>query len=287
MSGGSQRINQNDDYVVCLRSTNDCKKFGRVVAQHWLDRRSLPLIDSELSMAYALIVRDAFLSHIKQVAGEPAGYKVAAITPPAQRDLGIREPLGAIYLAGMFRSAGEGISIEANYGARPIVEAKLMAIVGDVAINNAHTPDEIAKSISYLNPSIELGDSLAHRNQPMTGAVLTTYNVGTRCILTGPLLPFSGTSEQILELEKMVVSTHDMNLGVELERLGAEVMMGSPLNAISWLVQYQKAQGVQLRIGDRLGLGAMSRVRPDAGQSITTIWQGLQPEPVEVEVSFS
>lgn len=274
--------------IVSLRNRKNCEAFGKTVAEHWIDRKPLPMLDPDLPMTNALIVRNTFLKHLESVVGRPAGYKVAAITPPAQRDLGICEPLGAIYLLGMFSSA-DSAKVSVTFGARPIVEAKMMAVVGDKAINDADSPQNAAKSISHLVPSLELGDSLAHRDQRIIGAILTVYNVGARCVLTGPMIPFSiAVNDDVSGLEKMIVSTHDVGpTSKELERHSASVMMGSPLNAIYWIVQHHRAQGFIFKQGDRLGLGALSRVRPTSGQTINTVWEGLLTKPIEVGVTFA
>jgi len=82
--------------AVSLHNVKDCEAFGEIIAEHWLCRKSLPMLDPALCMEHALVVRDSFLKHLNPAVGLVAGYKVAAITPPAQRDLGIHEPLGAI-----------------------------------------------------------------------------------------------------------------------------------------------------------------------------------------------
>src|SRR3981189_1764659 len=116
----------------------DCKALGASAAEHWVARTSLPLLDLALSMDQAVCIRDAFLAQIQPLLGRPLGYKAAVITPPAQRDLGLKEPIGGIYLAAMFRPA-DGATIPVTYGARPIVEAKLFAIVKDEAIHDSRT----------------------------------------------------------------------------------------------------------------------------------------------------
>ncbi|SFO97360.1 hypothetical protein SAMN05216330_105182 [Bradyrhizobium sp. Ghvi] len=112
------------DAANIVSAEDGIEALAQLVASRWLERRSLPLIDERLSMETALRVRDKFLGLIQPLLGAPLGYKVAAITPPAQRDLGIREPLGGIYLAGMFSFANIA-PIPVSYGNRPIVEAKL------------------------------------------------------------------------------------------------------------------------------------------------------------------
>jgi 2-keto-4-pentenoate hydratase len=264
-----------------------CEALGRLVAKHWMERRPLPLIDTNLSMETAVCARDWFLSLIQPLMGGPLGYKAAAITPPAQRDLGIKEPLGGIYLAGMF-SPANGSPISVHYGCRPIVEAKLLVAVKDEAINEARSADEVAQHIAYILPSIELGDSLVDPRQELTAPILVLYNVGARAVLNGPAISFDGSQKAINALNSLVVTTKDANSGNRIDRRSGMEMMGGPLNAVLWIVKDQNGRGVRLRPGDRLGLGALSRVRPSAGLRVETCWEGILAEnPLIVSVCFT
>jgi 2-keto-4-pentenoate hydratase len=259
--------------------------LAQLVARRWLERKPLPLIDESLSMETALRVRDKFLRLIQPLLGAPLGYKVAAITPPAQRDLGIREPLGGIYLAGMF-SFANGAPVPVSYGNRPIVEAKLMVAVADDAINDAETVEDAAKHIAYIIPSIELGDSLAEVRQKLTAPILMLYNVGARAALLGQPIAFDGSEQAVRALNALVVTTMDSRDGRHIDTQSASAMMGGPLNAVLWIIRDLRSRGVRLRPGDRLGLGALSRVRPTPGLQLDTRWEGLTETPVLVRVSF-
>jgi 2-keto-4-pentenoate hydratase len=271
--------------ALTVTSFEDCRALGRSVAEHWLTRTALPLIDTALTMEHAECARSEFLGCLQPLLGAPLGYKVAAVTPPAQRDLGVREPLGAVYLAGMFRMLdGHDAVVSAAYGVRPIVEAKLVVTVRDEGINEALTPAEVAQHIAYVLPSIELGDSLVQPSQKLTGAILTLYNVGARAMLNGPPIVFDATSCADV-LRELVVTTRD-GTGKILEVEHGTSIMGDPLQAILWIVRDQNARGLRLRAGDRLGLGALSRVRPAPGLIFDTTWEGLQKEPVKLTVRF-
>jgi 2-keto-4-pentenoate hydratase len=214
----------------------DCKALGAAVAEHWVSRTSLPLLSPNLSMDQAVCIRDAFLAQIQPLMGRPLGYKAAVITPPAQRDLGLKEPLGGIYLAAMFRPA-DGATIPVTYGARPIVEAKLLAIVKDEAINDAQTVGEAARSIAFLLPSIELGDSLVNVDQKITAPILTVYNVGARAVLTGTPMPFDGTEAATEKLKRMTVTTRNVGSNTIVDQQSADVIMGNPMNAVLWIIR--------------------------------------------------
>jgi 2-keto-4-pentenoate hydratase len=271
--------------ALTVASVEDCRALGRSVAEHWLTRTALPLIDTALTMEQAECARSEFLGCLQPLLGAPLGYKVAAVTPPAQRDLGVREPLGAVCLAGMFRMLdGHDAIVPAAYGVRPIVEAKLVVTVRDEGINEALTPAEAAQHIAYVLPSIELGDSLVQPSQKLTGAILTLYNVGARAMLNGPPIAFDAASHADV-LRELVVTTRD-GTGKILEVERGTSIMGDPLQAILWIVHDQNARGVRLRAGDRLGLGALSRVRPAPGLIFDTTWEGLQKQPVKLTVRF-
>ena len=273
------------DAANIVSAEDGIEALAQLVASRWLERRSLPLIDERLSMETALRVRDKFLGLIQPLLGAPLGYKVAAITPPAQRDLGIREPLGGIYLAGMFSFANIA-PIPVSYGHRPIVEAKLMVAVGNDAINDAETVEDAAKHIAYIIPSIELGDSLADVGQRLTAPILMLYNVGARAALLGPPIAFDGSDEAVRALNALVVTTTDSRDGRHIDTQSASAMMGGPLNAVLWIIHDLRSRGVRLRPGDRLGLGALSRVRPTPGLRLDTRWEGLTESPAMVRARF-
>jgi len=145
-----------------------------------VSRTSLPLLSPDLSMDQAVCIRDVFLAQIQPLMGRPLGYKAAVITPPRSVTWGSKEPPEASILAAMFRPA-DGATIPVTYGARPIVEAKLFAIVKDEAINDAQTVEEVARSIAFLLPSIELGDSLVNVDQKITAPILDRLQCGRTC----------------------------------------------------------------------------------------------------------
>jgi 2-keto-4-pentenoate hydratase len=265
----------------------DCRALGRSTAQHWLDRTPMPLIDTSLTMEEAECARTEFLRQLQPLLGAPLGYKVAAITPPAQRDLGVHDPLGATYLGGMFRMLDRPDAvISVKYGVRPIVEAKLIVTVKDDGINDAKTVEDVASHIAYVVPSIELGDSLVQPDQKLTGPILTVYNVGTRAMLNGQPLQYSSPGALTQALRNMTVITRDAD-GKTVEIEHGTSIMGDPLKAVLWIVHDQNARGVRLKAGDRLGLGAMSRVRPSVGTVMDTSWEGLEPDPVKLQVRFN
>jgi 2-keto-4-pentenoate hydratase len=62
--------------------------------------------------------------------------------------------------------------------------------------------------------------------------------------------------------------------------------MGDPMLAVLWIVHDQHERGVRLEAGDRLAIGALSRVRPTAGSIVETHWEGLAAQPITLTVRF-
>ena len=110
--------------------------------------------------------------------------------------------------------------------------------------------------------------------------------MGARAVLTGTPLPFDGTEDATEKLKRMTVTTRNVGSNAIVDQQSADVMMGNPMNDVLWIVRNQHARGVRLVAGDRLGLGAMSRIRPTPGLHIATIWEGFTPEPATVEAVF-
>lgn len=157
---------------------------------------------------------------------------------------------------------------------------------GDDAINEAKTIEDAAKHIAYVLPSIELGDSLADIRQKLTAPILMLYNVGARAALLGPPIAFDGSEKAVRALNSLVVTTTDSRTGRDIDRQSARAMMGGPLNAVLWIVRDLRMRGVRLRAGDRLGLGALSRVRPTPGLQLETRWEGFTEIPTVVKAIF-
>src|SRR5262249_426878 len=97
---------------------------------------------------------------------------------------------------------------------------------------------------------------------------------------------FDGSEKAIRALNSFVVTTTDTRTGRDIDRQSADVMMGGPLDAVLWIVRDQSRRGVRLRAGDRLGLGALSRVRPTPGLRLEARWEGLADSPALVKAAF-
>ena len=117
--------------------------------------------------------------------------------------------------------------------------------------------------------------------------MLSALNVGTRLGVQGaPLLVPADAAGQARLLDQL----RDMNVrlvdgqGAALGGGKGSDVLGHPLNAVVWLAQALKAQGLALRPGQVVSLGSFSALLPPkAGLKVTVHYDGvpgLQPATV-------
>ena len=130
---------------------------------------------------------------------------------------------------------------------------------------------------------IELPDMVTAKEQPLTGAVITSFNVGARLgVLGKPIAPDAAMADA---LAKMTVVLRDQD-DKELGRAPGAAILGHPLNAVVWLAQDLAQSGGKLRAGDILSLGSFTApMPPKAGTKITVTYEGLPGNPT-VSVRF-
>ena len=148
----------------------------------------------------------------------------------------LREPGWTLYpkLPPGTHVKGSNAPIPASYAARPLVEADLIAVIGDAGINQARTPAEVLAHLSALRPFIELADLALPPDQKPTAESIAAVNVGARLgVLGEPIAIDPGIVER---LATMKVSLADGTGKVLAEAPGAAIL-GHPLNAVIWLAQ--------------------------------------------------
>lgn len=209
--------------------------------------------------------------------GAPAGYKAGLTSPPAQANFGVSEPVRGVLFADMFLE--DGATLPAGFGARPLFEADFIVVVGDAAINQAATPEEVMAALDTLHPFIELPDLVVTNPGELTGPKITAINVGARLGILGAGIP--ADPGLVDALAQMTVTITDQD-GTELASAPGAAILGHPLNAVLWL----RDSGVELAPGDLLSLGSFGPLLPPRpGLTATVTWAGLPGDPA-LSVSF-
>lgn len=238
-------------------------------------------LSKDMTIEEASRIRDGLVAELSASQGKIVGYKAGLTNPAVQKRFGHNSPVRGVLLEKMLLD--DGAEVPVKFGAIPFFEADLVVVVKDEGINQAKTPADVIKHIASIRPFIELPDLVTAKEQPLTGAVITSFNVGARLGVLGK--PITPSPDMVDALGKMMVVMRDQD-GKELAKVPGAAILGHPLNAVVWLAEDMAKSGGKLRAGDILSLGSFTPPNfPKAGSTITVTYEGLPGNP-SVSVRF-
>lgn len=228
----------------------------------------------------ALCTRDKVVAALSQHMGPVVGYKAGLTSPPAQERFGVTEPVAGVLYRDMFVQDGD--TVAQPHGAIPMFEADLILVIGDVAVNDATTPEEAMAHISAVRPFIELPDLTYAQGEPINGVTLTANGVAPRMGVLGAEIAVDDPAAMLEALAAMQVTVTAADGSVLAEAPGASVL-GNPVNSVLWL----HSKGFEFKPGDMISVGSIGPLLPPAkaGGKATVTYAGLPGNP-EVSVVF-
>ena len=242
---------------------------------------------AEMTDADAACARAKFQQRLAGKYGPLIGYKAGLTNPAVQKRFAYDKPVwGALYTDMMLPS---GAVVDAGFGARPLFEADLLVRVKSTAINSARTPADVMANIDQVIPFIELPDLMVETPAPpkFTGVGISAINVGARLGVRGTPIAVpadaAGQARMLGQLRDMNVRLVD-GTGAELGKGKGSDVLGHPLNAVVWLAEALRAQGLAMQPGQVISLGSFSPLVPaKAGVKGTVHYDGLAgAQPVTV-----
>ncbi len=262
-------------------AAGDCAAIAARAAAAWRAKSVVPGL-AGIDAATAACVQKTLVRDLVPDAGPPIGYKVGLTGKAMQQRLGVDHPVAGVLLSRMLLDPGT--PIPAGYAARPVVEADLVAVIGDAGINQAKTPAEVLAHLSALRPFIELADLALPADEKPSAASITAINVGARLgVLGEPIAIEPGMADR---LATMKVSLTDGSGKVLAEAPGASIL-GHPLSAVIWLARDLAARGEALRPGQLVSLGSFGPpAQPVPGGTVTLRYDGLSAVPVALSARF-
>jgi 2-keto-4-pentenoate hydratase len=257
----------------------------QAVAEAWLAKRPAPGFGVTMTMAEAARVQEQFTALVAKDLGPVVGYKAALTNPAVQQRFGYDQPLRGSLYAKMILPGGARVTVP--YGARPVYEADMIAVVGDAAkLMAARTLIEALEGIRVIRPFIELPDLVFDPQVKLDGPQLLAINAGARLGVVGESVRLPATEESVQRLASVQIDVVDQT-GARLGGGKGADVLDNPLNAVLWLAASLKAEGKSLKDGDLLSLGSFSALLPPkAGSTVTVRYTGLAFIPVEVSVRF-
>ena len=233
-----------------------------------------------LTMADAVCHHDVLLKRLADALGPVVGYKAAATSPGAQKQLGLDAPVLGVLYQDMLREDGATVAIDE--GARLIFELDLMARVGDESLNAATTREDAFAGIDAFVPFVELGDLMVPMGEPINGQLLQAMNAGARLGVTGTPIPLEGLSEDAIA-EATGTLKKD---GTVVAQAPATALLGHPLDAVLWIVDAADKRGLRLKKGDLLSLGSLGRFQMATPGKIEATYEGFSAEPATVQLTL-
>ena len=246
------------------------------LAEAWLAREPARAVAAGADMADAMCAQDMLVERLSEELGPPVGYKAGLTSPATQERFGVSSPLHGVLLRDMILE--DGATVPADFGARPIVEADLVVVVGDAAINDAMTPGEVLEHVSAIHPFIELADLVVAEGEPLDASVIAAIDVGARLGVLGAAV--EPTPEMADTLASMTVRLMGPD-GEALSEAPGSAVLGHPLGAVTFLTE----AGIELRPGDLVSLGSFGPPQPPAPGTFTATYDGLPGSP-GVSVTF-
>ncbi len=260
----------------------DDKAIAELTAKYQA-RQPAAMPPTTMTVAGGICGRDKFARAIEKTEGRPIGYKAGLTNVAVQKRFNYDQPMrGTLYRSMMLRSGAE---IDAKFGARPVFEADLIAVVRSSAIHDAKTPLEALAHVSAVYPFMELPDLVLEDPSKIAGPSLAMINVGARYGVLGSPIPLPATEASLAMLRDMTVRLVDGDGNVIDSGKGSGIL-DQPMNAVLWLAADLKKSGITLKEGDLLSLGSFTKlIPPKPGMKVWATYEGLPGNPY-VMVSF-
>jgi len=213
--------------------------------------------DFTLDQGYAIqrALERALCERGDRVVGWKAGFTNAAL----QERYGVREPvLGFLLGSGVF-SSGDAVPLSRFVSVG--LEVEVGFIMGADLAGPGVTTSSALLAVAGAIPCFELID-FRLSGKPKGMDVVADGVYANAMVLGGPLMPVQGLD---LALEGVVYEEN----GQRMATATAAEVMGNPLNSLAWLANALGRLGDQLRAGDLVLTGSISKVfRPKAGDAV-------------------
>lgn len=247
-------------------------------ARGWIAGQRLPdpLVRNidDANCAYA-----SFRAVLQAELGPPVGVKVAFTSPEAQARYGVDAPITGALFAPMLVGDGSKLSLKGSRS--PMYEADLVVTIGDPAIMQARTRQDVVAALRDVRPFIELPDIALPRGVPPSGPLLAAYGATPWRGVLGKGIAIRDLPDPVADLAAMTAVLKVDGKPVEAAR--GDALLGHPLDVVLWLV----AQGnYELKAGSILSLGALGNAAPALPGKRIEVEYNLAGRPMKASVTL-
>lgn len=181
--------------------------------------------------------------------GQPAGYKIACTNEAAQRFLNLDAPFHGPLLSSLMFDSPASLKAD-DFSMRAIEPEFGFEMAGDLPPRaTPYHREEVTAAVGDLLPSIEIVDS---RYEGWT-------TVGAACLIADQAAHGAWViGQRVSDWRRFDLAAHEVTLFIngEWNQTGrGEVVLGHPLNALTWLANALSQQGHGLKTGDFVTTG--------------------------------
>lgn len=197
----------------------------------------------------------AFRTVLEAELGPPVGVKVGFTSRQVQERIGVTAPVAGALFAPMLLPDGARLSLK---GSRtPFYEADLIVTVGDSAIMQATTREEVAAALKDVRPFIELPDLALQKAVRPSGPLMTAYGVMPWRGVLGRGVAISDLADPVADLAALTVELQVD--GQVVDNGNGEMLLDHPLDVVLWLIE---RGGYELKPGSVISLGSLGTLHP-------------------------
>lgn len=226
----------------------DCATTASDLAQAWLAREPVPAPEIA-DQNEAVCIQSAMITAI---GGTPVGWRVAFGSEAGREAMGVETPMLARLLDTMVLD--HAARVDRAFGAEPLAEADLIAVVGSAEIMAAETREQVLESLDSVRPFVAFTDTMLAEGEEASPLAIMALNGGVRAGVAGEPIRVEATDDWEEALGRMTVRI-ETETGDILADYPGMAAMGHPLDAVLWLVEELAARGETLQVGDLLSIG--------------------------------
>ncbi len=242
-----------------------------------------PLLPEGATLEDGFCAQDMVLERLIPRLGPVVGWKAGLTSDKAQAAFGVTEPVLGTLLRDMILK--DGAVVHPADAVRPLFEADLIVEVGDSAIMEAETPEEVLDHIAGVRPFLELPALYVAKEVKLDGPAITAIDVGAWKGVMGDLIEVPKCAEGVAMLADMTAKLTDAQ-GAELSAVPGKAVLGNPLNAVLWVRDMLAERGESMKPGDLISVGSIGPLHPmKQGMAVTLTYEGLPGTPA-ISASF-
>jgi 2-oxo-3-hexenedioate decarboxylase/2-keto-4-pentenoate hydratase len=228
---------------------------ARVIAEHRLERRPLPALDTQLrppDQEHAYRVQDVLHAMLSAAGlGPVTGHKIGCTTQVMQTFLRIDNPCaGGVFASTVYASPA---SLQHECFVHVGVECEIVARLGaDLDAREApFTPERVARAVHALCAGMEIVDDRYVDYKSLdTPTLIADDFFDAGCVLGAPV-------ERWQQIDVPALTGVTRINGVEVGRGRGADVMGHPFNALAWLANALARRGRSLYAGEFVFTGSV------------------------------